>query len=56
LNEGRVRAAAQALKGWYLYSPPEVMRPSEMEGNTGAAGGEKRRWVPNYIDAGEVIT
>jgi len=56
LNEGRVRAAAQALKGWYLYSPPEVMRPSEMEGNMGAAGGEKRRWVPNYIDAGEVIT
>ena len=55
LNEGRVRAAAAALRSWYLYSPPEseVMLPSAVEG-TAAKG--KKAWKPQMIDIGEVIT
>ena len=52
LNEGRVRAAAAALKGWYLYSPPEseVVLPSEAE------EGGKKGWKPQMVDFGEIIT
>ena len=52
LNEGRVRAAAAALKGWYLYSPPEseVVLPSEAE------EGGKKGWKPQMVDVGEIIT
>ncbi|KAF1992368.1 ribonuclease III [Aulographum hederae CBS 113979] len=50
LNEGRVRAAAQALKAWYLYSPPEVTKPSSVEG-----GETGKKWIPNYVDCGEVV-
>ena len=54
LNEGRVRAAAAALRSWYLYSPPEseVMLPSEAEGS----GRSKKTWKPQMIDIGEVVT
>jgi len=53
LNEGRVRAAAAALRGWYLYSPPDgkAMRPSEVEGT-----GHGKKWKPQMIDIGEIIT
>lgn len=54
LNEGRVRAAAAALRSWYLYSPPEaeVVLPSEVEGGLG----KDRRWRPQVVDVGEVVT
>ncbi|KAG8626377.1 hypothetical protein KVT40_005322 [Elsinoe batatas] len=54
LNEGRVRAAAQALRSWYLYSPPadQICLPSrqaELERK-----GEK--WKPQMVDSGEIVT
>ena len=54
LNEARVRAAAAALRGWYLYSPPatEVVLPSEVEG----AGAEKKVWKAQMVDQGEIVT
>jgi len=51
LDEARVRAATAALKGWYLYSPMDVVTPSEVE--DGDAAG---RWKPNLVDCGEIIT
>lgn len=50
LNEARTRAAAAALKAWYLYSPVEVTVPSSMEGEL-----DTSKWRPNMIDCGEVI-
>jgi dsRNA-specific ribonuclease len=50
LDEARFRAAAAALKGWYLYKPVEVTVPSSMEGEEDAS-----KWKPNMIDCGEVI-
>lgn len=50
LNEARTRAAAAALKGWYLYKPLEVTVPSSTEGQA-----EPSKWRPNMIDCGEVI-
>ncbi|KAI7168110.1 ribonuclease III [Hortaea werneckii] len=57
LNEGRVRAAGNALRGWYLYSPPEseVVVPSEVEGMAGE-GRKGRKWKPQMVDIGEIIT
>ncbi|EEH46699.1 mitochondrial 54S ribosomal protein YmL3 [Paracoccidioides brasiliensis Pb18] len=49
LSEARFRAAAAALKGWYLYSPLGIRVPSSME----EEGAEP--WKPVYIDPGEVI-
>ena len=51
LDEARVRASAAALKGWYLYSPMDVVVPSEVEDGEG-----KERWKPNMVDCGEIIT
>lgn len=50
LNEARVRAAAAALKAWYLYRPVEVTVPSSMEGEL-----DTSKWIPNMVDCGEVI-
>ncbi|KAF2187886.1 ribonuclease III [Zopfia rhizophila CBS 207.26] len=50
LDEARVRAAAAALKGWYLYKPLEVTVPSSMEGEI-----DQSKWKPNVVDCGEVI-
>ncbi|KAK8198552.1 54S ribosomal protein L3 mitochondrial [Zalaria obscura] len=49
LDEGRVRAAAAALRGWYLYSPPKdrVVLPSQAS---------EGRWRPQMVDPGEIIT
>lgn len=50
LEHARQKAAMNALKAWYLYSPGEDVRvPSEMlsEGAT--------PWEPVYVDIGEVI-
>lgn len=54
LNEARVRAAAAALRSWYLYSPPdsEIVFPSEVEGVSGST----KKWKPQMIDIGEIIT
>ncbi|KAK3703877.1 54S ribosomal protein L3 mitochondrial [Vermiconidia calcicola] len=54
LNEGRVRAAAAALRSWYLYSPPEseIVLPSEVEGG----GADKKAWKPQMVDIGEIVT
>ncbi|KAL2380494.1 hypothetical protein RJZ90_004569 [Blastomyces dermatitidis] len=49
LSEARFRAAASALKGWYLYSPLGVRVPSSME----EEGAEP--WKAVYVDPGEVI-
>lgn len=60
LNEGRVRAAAAALRSWYLYSPPdsEVVLPSEVEGAAGnqRSSSTKKQWKPQMVDIGEIIT
>lgn len=54
LSEGRARAAAQALRSWYLYSPPaeQICLPSEQSEQ------EKKgkRWKPQFIDNGEIVT
>jgi hypothetical protein len=50
-----VRAAAAALRSWYLYSPTpdDIVLPSEME----ATGGQvKKTWKPQMVDVGEIIT
>jgi dsRNA-specific ribonuclease len=49
LNEARIRAAVNALKGWYLYSPLEKDLPSKTIVN------EDAKFKPAYIDPGEVI-
>jgi dsRNA-specific ribonuclease len=49
LQEAKVRAAAVALKGWYLYKPIEVTVPSDAED-------KRKRWIPNVPDIGEIIT
>lgn len=51
LDEARVRAATAALKGWYLYSPMDVVTPSEVED-----GDPEKKWKPNMVDCGEIIT
>lgn len=57
LDEARWKAAAKALKGWYLYSPKnavgggEIMVPSMMEGVLG----KSRTWRKPHVDDGEVI-
>ncbi|PIA99756.1 54S ribosomal protein L3, mitochondrial [Cercospora beticola] len=54
LNEGRTRAAANALRSWYLYSPMEsqICFPSEVEGSQ---AGKKKKWIPQYVDPGEIV-
>lgn len=52
LNEARFRAAAAALKGWYLYSPAgEIMVPSDVEGEQG----QGKAFRPAVIDEGEIV-
>ncbi|KAK3390436.1 ribonuclease III domain-containing protein [Podospora didyma] len=51
LDHARWKAAMNALKSWYLYSPGDNVRvPSDMlvEG--------AKPWEPTYIDLGEVIS
>lgn len=48
LNEARFRASVAALKGWYLYNPPDVVLPSE-------AGKSKQDFKPIMVDYGEVV-
>jgi len=57
LNEGRVRAAAAALRSWYLYKPmsDEVVLPSEME-MPAVEGKARRKWKPQMVDFGEIVT
>lgn len=50
LDEARVRAAAAALKAWYLYRPLDVVVPSAVEGGVGGV-----EWKPNVVDVGEVV-
>ncbi|KAH6629533.1 ribonuclease III domain-containing protein [Boeremia exigua] len=50
LDEARTRAAAAALKAWYLYQPLDVTVPSSTEGEL-----DTSKWRPNFIDCGEVI-
>lgn len=50
LDEAKTRAAAAALKAWYLYKPVEVTVPSSMEGEL-----DTSKWRPNHVDHGEVI-
>lgn len=49
LDEARTCAAVAALKGWYLYSPPELRVPSETE-EPGA-----RKWDPILVDPGDIV-
>lgn len=49
LDEARTCAAVAALKGWYLYSPPELRVPSETE-EAGA-----RNWEPLLVDPGDIV-
>ncbi|OAL47552.1 ribonuclease III [Pyrenochaeta sp. DS3sAY3a] len=50
LDEARTRAAATALKAWYLYRPIDATVPSSTEGEV-----DSSKWRPNYVDCGEVI-
>lgn len=58
LNEARVRAAAAALRSWYLYSPPEsdIMLPSDVEGAQGRDGTKQKPFKRQMIDIGEIVT
>jgi dsRNA-specific ribonuclease len=49
LDEARVRAAAAALRAWYLYSPPRdhIVLPSQSASS---------KWRPQMIDIGEIVT
>ena len=51
LDEARVRAAAAALRSWYLYSPPrdQVCLPSQSDK-------EGIRWKAQMVDLGEIVT
>jgi dsRNA-specific ribonuclease len=50
LHQARLKAAMNALKAWYLYSPGEDVRvPSDM-----LVDGAKP-WEPVYVDIGEVV-
>ncbi|KAJ0115430.1 hypothetical protein J7T55_012709 [Diaporthe amygdali] len=50
LDHARLKAAMNALKAWYLYSPGEDVRvPSDM-----LVDGAKP-WEPVYVDVGEVV-
>ena len=50
LDEARMRAAAAALKAWYMYSPGNDVRvPSDMEGP------DPQPWRPVHIDIGEIV-
>ncbi|KAF2231112.1 ribonuclease III [Viridothelium virens] len=61
LDEARFRAAANALRGWYLYTPGEgeVSMPSETEIGAGGGNGRERgggkKYIPPFIDPGEVV-
>lgn len=50
IDEARTCAAVAALKGWYLYSPPELRVPSETE-EPGA-----RTWDPMLVDPGDIVS
>ncbi|KAL2153207.1 hypothetical protein VTH82DRAFT_4362 [Thermothelomyces myriococcoides] len=51
LEYARNKAAMNALKSWYLYSPGEDVRvPSDMLAE------DARPWEPVYIDIGEIIS
>ena len=49
LDEARTCAAVAALKGWYLYSPPELRVPSETEEPDAPA------WEPAHVDFGDIV-
>lgn len=49
LNEARTLACVAALKSWYLYSPPRLRVPSDMEDADAA------EWQPVHVDIGEVV-
>ncbi|KAK4126217.1 ribonuclease III [Parathielavia appendiculata] len=50
LEVARNKAAMNALKSWYLYSPGEHVRvPSDMLAE------DAQPWTPAYIDMGEII-
>lgn len=50
LDSARWKAAMDALKAWYLYSPGENVRvPSDMLAE------DAKAWEPVYIDIGEVV-
>jgi dsRNA-specific ribonuclease len=53
LDEARNRAAANALRGWYLYRPAEVTKPTDAEVTERK---RDRKWIPNFIDLGEIVT
>jgi len=51
LDAARWKAAMNALKAWYLYSPGENVRvPSDMFENNA------KSWSPAHIDMGEIIS
>ncbi|KAK9422655.1 putative 54S ribosomal protein L3 [Seiridium unicorne] len=50
LDSGRVAAAINALKAWYLYSPGEVGVPSD------TLADDAEPWKPAYVDIGEIIS
>jgi len=56
------------LRSWYLYSPMEsqIVLPSEVEGSSSSDSGDnwknaqgttttKKKWIPQYIDMGEIV-
>lgn len=53
LDEARVRAAAMAMRAWYLYSPAkeDVVLPSQVEGAAAT-----KVWKSQMVDPGEIVT
>lgn len=52
-DEARIKAAVNALKSWYLYSPVE---PGDVPSVT-MGGGKKEggRYRPAFVDVGEIV-
>lgn len=53
LDEARVRACANAMRSWYLYTPPagDVVLPSDVEGTN-----PQKKWKAQMVDPGEILT
>ena len=53
MDEARIRASVAGLKAWYLYSPGQVMVPSDVE--VGRKEDVEKAWEPVHIDMGEIV-
>lgn len=50
IDEARICAAIAALKGWYLYSPPDFRVPSQTHER------DAPKWDPVLVDPGDIVS